>query len=70
MIPEFNSTTNSNIFDSVRIMSGLAYRGSMWHGTIKSEVKNLVENLRDNNILKNTERKNNFEVEKLVAKIL
>ena len=37
---------------------------------MKSESENLVENLKENNIFKNDERKNNFEVENLGAKIL
>ena len=55
--------SNCNIFDSV-------IRVFPWHVTIKSEGENLVENLRDNKIFKNVERKNNFEFEKLGAKIL
>ena len=54
---------NCIIFDLVR-------RGSQYYVKIKSEGENLVENLRDNNIFKNNDRKNNYEAEKLGAKIL
>ena len=53
--------SNCNIFDSVS-------RGLTWHGTIKSECENKVENLRGDNIFKNSERENNSEVEKLGTK--
>ena len=43
-------------------------RGSLCHGTIKSEGKNLVEKLRGDNIFKNTARQNNSEVESWAQK--
>ena len=53
--PQVTSTRlkNCNISDLVR-------RILPWHGTMKSESENLVENLRDNKIYKNSERANNF----------
>ena len=58
--PHITSTMlrNCNIFDSVS-------RGVTWHGTIKNESENLVENIRGNNTIKNAEHKNNFEVKKV-----
>ena len=59
--PNITSTRLSNCYirDLVRSISP-------WHGTIKSE----SENLRRNTNFKNAELKNNFQVEKLGAKIL
>ena len=37
-----------------------------WHN--ENEIENLVENIRSNNISKNTECKSNFEVEKVGQK--
>ena len=37
----------------------------LWNGTMKSEIEKIVENLRVNNIYKNSERGNNYEVEKV-----
>ena len=54
---------NCGIFDLVRSVS-------LWHVTIKRESENLVENLRDNKLFKYAERKNNFKVEKLGAKMI
>ena len=68
MIPESNRASNCNIFDLVRKTSDISYRGSLWHGTMRSESENLVKNYIGNNIFKNAERENNFEVEKLGAK--
>ena len=36
-IPEYNRANKFDIFDSVIRMLDLAYRGSPWHGTMKSE---------------------------------
>ena len=55
-----------DIFHSTIGTPDIAYRGLPWHGEVKSE----SENLDGNNFFKNAERKNNFEVEKLGAKIL
>ena len=52
------------IFNSVNRRSDIAYRDSSWHGTAKIE----SENLKGNNIFKNTERESNFEVEKVERK--
>ena len=60
-IPHSNIAKNCNIFDSVSRTPDLDYRGSLWNGAEKSEIKNL----RGNNIFENAERKNNFEVEKV-----
>ena len=49
-------------------MFDLVIRGSQYHVKIKSEGENLVENLRDNNIFKNNDRKNNYETEKVGRK--
>ena len=49
---------NCNIFD-------LVSRVSTWNGTMKNDTGNLVKNLRDNKIFKNSEHKDNFNVEKL-----
>ena len=68
-IPESNRAKNCDIFNSFRKMSDLAYRASPWHVTIKNETGNLVENIRDKKF-KNYERKDNFTVEKLGAKIM
>ena len=67
-IPESNRTNNFEIFVLVR-KTVLPYMSSVWHVTIKIESENLVENLRGKKS-KNAERKNNFEVEKLGAKIM
>ena len=55
--------SNCDVFDLV--ISGLP-----WHNTMRSESKNLVEKLRGNNIFNSYERKNNFQLEKLGAKVL
>ena len=45
-------------------MSDIVYRSLAWHGVAKSE----IENLGGNNIFEKSERKNNFEVDKVVSK--
>ena len=68
MIPESYIENNCDIFNSVSKTSDLAYRGYPWHGTMKNETINLVENLRENTIFKNAECKENFNVEKVGRK--
>ena len=46
----------------------LAYRGLPWYGTTKNEAGKLVENLRDNTVFKNSEHRDNFNVEKVGSK--
>ena len=53
--------SNYNIFNSVS-------RGSLWHGKMKSENENLVENLKGNKSFKNAENRNNFKIEKVWRK--
>ena len=60
MIPYYNRVNNCKIFDLASRPSYLSYRGSEWHGTMKSE----SENLRGNKIFENAERENNSEAEK------
>ena len=62
MAPESNSVINCYIFDFSRRMLDLTYKGSPWHGAAKSE------NLGVNKSFENSERKNNFEVEKFGRK--
>ena len=69
-IPESNRANNRNILYLVVRTSDIAYRGSPWHGTMKRESVNPVGNPRGNKNVKNSEHKNNFEVEKLIGKIL
>ena len=64
IIPDTNSGSNWKIFDAVIRTSDLSYRNLSWHGAAKSE----SVNLGGNNILENSERKNNFEVEKVGRK--
>ena len=64
-ISESNISNNSGIFDSVSKTLDLAYRPPLWHIIMKNETENLVENLRDKNILKYTERAYTYEIEKL-----
>ena len=63
-ISEFNSTSNWKKFDSVSMISDIAYRSLSWNGAEKSE----IENLGGNHIFENAERKNIFEVEKVGRK--
>ena len=60
-IPDSNSTSNCNIFESIRGMSIISSRGSTWHGVAKTE----IENLGGNKIFESAQRGNNFEVEKV-----
>ena len=64
-IPESNRSNNCEIIDYIIKTSNLSYRVSPWHGKMKSESKNLVGNLRDKDIFKDAECKNNFEVKKV-----
>ena len=63
-IPESESASNRNIFDSVSRISYIFYRGSPCHGAAKSE----GENLGGNKNFENTEQENNFEAEKVGRK--
>ena len=49
-------------------MSDPDYRVLPWHGTMKNETRNLVENLRDNIIFKHSECEDNFNVENIGRK--
>ena len=51
-------------------MSELAYRGLSYRGTMKNETGKLVQKLRDKFFSKNSERKDDFNVEKVGTKIL
>ena len=68
-VPESNIVNNCDIFDLFIRTSDLACRGSPWHGKIKGESENIVENIGGKKV-KNAERKNNSEVENLGVKIL
>ena len=52
------------IFNSVKRTLDITYRSAPWHGAAKSE----GENLGGNNIFKNAERENDFEVENVQRK--
>ena len=60
IILESNIAIHCNVFDSVSRIQDLAYRGLPCHRESKSE----IEKLGGNKTFENTERKNNFEVEK------
>ena len=62
-IPHITSTRPRNCYIFILVSRKLA-----WHDTITSESENLLENLRSNKNFKNTERKNNFKVEKVGCK--
>ena len=51
-----------------RRTSDIAYRDSYSNGKIKHGSKNLLENLRGSKGFKNSERENNFKVEKVGGK--
>ena len=68
IILEYNKEKNCDVFDLVRNTSDISYRVLTWHGTMKIKSENTVKKLRDNNIFKNDERKNIFEVEKVGRK--
>ena len=53
-----NKLRNCNIFNSVS-------RVFLWHGKMKKETGNIVENPIDNTIFKTAERENNYEVGKV-----
>ena len=53
-----NSERNCNIFDSVRMMSDIAYRGSSWRSAAETE----SEHLGGNKIFENAKSGNIFEV--------
>ena len=63
-ISDSNRENNCDIYDSVIRTSHIFYRIWAWNGTTKNE----SENLRGKTNLENTERKNNFEIEKVGRK--
>ena len=63
-IPDSNRSNNCDILNLVIKTLNISYRGSPWHGTMEST----SENFTGNKIFNNSERKNNFKVEKVGRK--
>ena len=64
IIPDTNIVSNYDIFNSIIRVLDISYRISLWHGT----EKNYSETLEAETFFENTERKNNFQVEKVGRK--
>ena len=56
-MPEYNRANNCNILNSVRKTSYLSCMGLPWHGKMKSEGKDLVDNHRNNKHFRNSKQK-------------